>query len=71
MASEDPQRQESTARVSDRDLLEASPSTGWQETGAALDVVPGYPRSADALAAATREDRSPRYRRKHAGGRSS
>lgn len=56
--------------VWDRALREASPSTGWRKTSVALGVAPGRPSSPDLLAAATRDDRPARYRRKHDGGRS-
>lgn len=57
-----------SAPTTDRDLLEASPSTGWRELcwiyGVDTDVEP----PPDALAAARRDDRPARYRIKHLAG---
>ncbi|MGB9931542.1 hypothetical protein [Haloarcula amylolytica] len=53
----------------DRDLLEASPSTGWAETYEILNAPPQM--DPDRLAAMNREDRTERYRRKHRHGVSS
>jgi hypothetical protein len=49
----------------DRNLLEPSPSTGWRDVYRILGTRP------DRVAAMTRMDRPPRYRRKHRHGRSS
>lgn len=61
-----PRVQERTAEPHvDRDLLEASPSAGWEEACAILGVATDVEPPADALAAATRPDRPRRYRQKH------
>jgi hypothetical protein len=49
----------------DRDLLEPSPSAGWRDVYRVLNV------NSDHVAAMTRIDRPPRYRRKHRQGVSS
>jgi len=64
-----PHSQERIAHLSvDRDLHEASPSTGWREVCAILGVATDVEPPADALAAATRPDRPRRYRQKHVLG---
>lgn len=54
-----------TDRV-DRDLLEASPSTGYEELYDIFEITEQM--DPDTFYAATRTDRSERYRRKHRQG---
>jgi len=58
-----------TTHRTDRDLLEASPSTGHEEIREIYHIPEQM--HPDRLAAATRIDRPARYRRKHRQGRSS
>lgn len=50
----------------DRDLLEESPSTGWEDLCDLLSVDTDVEPPSDAIDAARRSDRPLRYRRKHA-----
>jgi len=60
------------AQTYDHDVHEPSPSAGWRATYSVLGVASpdGHTEGADAdrVAAATRQDRPPRYRQKHAQG---